>query len=181
MLMSAKKRLHFGKYQALADLLQESSIDQLQARLVKLLATDTSLKDLVCAAALANARTFGGEDYVGFHTFMALGPAWRMSQMMPTKLAPLPVLKVLYRNTKRIGEFGGITAEVLHQLDSDHAPSSGGDLRDAVLKKDTNGQKPCSQILSKMVLSLHSMRCCRSCMRTPKSIAPCCPTARLRC
>ena len=28
---------------------------------------------------LANARTFGGEDYVGFHTEMALGPAYRMA------------------------------------------------------------------------------------------------------
>jgi hypothetical protein len=30
-----------------------------------------SLPDVVAAAAFANARTFGGEDYVGFHTLMS--------------------------------------------------------------------------------------------------------------
>ncbi|MFO0922727.1 MAG: hypothetical protein U0905_09600 [Pirellulales bacterium] len=34
--------------------------------------TGTILKTLVAAGALANARTFGGQDYIGFHTFMAL-------------------------------------------------------------------------------------------------------------
>src|SRR5213082_3520619 len=52
-------------------------------------------------AALANARTFGGEDYVGFHTMMALAPAVHMSAELPEALRPLPVLKVLYRNTNR--------------------------------------------------------------------------------
>ena len=33
----------------------------------------------MAAAALANARTFGGEDYVGFHTMMALAPAFHMA------------------------------------------------------------------------------------------------------
>ena len=35
----------------------------------------------VAAAALANARAFGGEDYVGFHTMMALSPSYAMSKV----------------------------------------------------------------------------------------------------
>src|SRR5204863_6786841 len=38
------------------------------------------LRQLVAAAALANARTFGGEDYVGFHTMMALAPSLHRSE-----------------------------------------------------------------------------------------------------
>jgi hypothetical protein len=46
---------------------------------------------------------------------MALGPAYRMSRELPETLAPLPVLKVLYRNTNRIQERGGRKDEVLHE------------------------------------------------------------------
>ncbi len=40
----------------------------------------TDLGQLVAAAALANARTFGGQDYEGYHALMALAPAFQMSQ-----------------------------------------------------------------------------------------------------
>jgi hypothetical protein len=71
------------------------------------------LNELVAAAALANARTFGGEDYVGFHTMMALHPAYMMARELPKERQPLPVLKVLYRNANRIQETGGRQNEVL--------------------------------------------------------------------
>ena len=74
----------------------------------------TDLRQLTAAAALANARTFGGEDYVGFHTMMALAPALHMARELPTESQPLPVFKVLYRNTNRIQERGGRKEEVLH-------------------------------------------------------------------
>jgi hypothetical protein len=66
----------------------------------------TSLDRLVIAGALANARTFGGTDYEGYHAFMALLPALAMTQHLPAAEAPLPVLKVLWRNTARIRKAG---------------------------------------------------------------------------
>jgi len=74
------------------------------------------LQRLVEAAALANARTFGGEDYVGFHTMMALAPSLHMARELPEAMQPLPVFKVLYRNTNRIQEKGGRKDEVLHAV-----------------------------------------------------------------
>ena len=71
------------------------------------LKSGSDLKTLTAAAALANARTFGGEDYVGYHSFMALAPAYAMARELPKELAPLPVLKVIHRNTNRIQEKGG--------------------------------------------------------------------------
>src|SRR5688500_14395141 len=65
--------LKFGKYDSLVDLMQSTPPDKLQALLVeKLNCGETDLKELTTAAALANAETFGGEDYVGFHTAMAM-------------------------------------------------------------------------------------------------------------
>lgn len=131
--------LTFGKWEPLADLMQETPIDRLLPVLVERLKNGTSPKDLVAAAALANARTFGGEDYVGFHTFMALAPAYLMAQELPPERRPLPILKVLYRNTNRVHEFGGRSAEVLHPvapgpLPGDRAPELV--LRDAVHGRD---------------------------------------------
>jgi len=105
--------LSFGKLEPLVSLMQQTPAEKIVPALVTRLKSDTDLKTLVAAAALANARTFGGEDYVGFHTFMALAPAYAMSQELPSSQAPLPVLKVLHRNTKRIQEQGGRKSEVL--------------------------------------------------------------------
>src|SRR5438445_75480 len=74
--------------------------------------------------ARANARTFGGEDYIWFHTMMALGPAYLMSRELPEVLAPLPVMKVLYRNTNRIAEHGGRASEVLHPVSAESSEQS---------------------------------------------------------
>ena len=72
--------LDFGELEPLVRLMQETPIERLLPVLVKQLRSGTELKRLVAAASLANARTFGGEDYVGFHTMMALAPAFHMSQ-----------------------------------------------------------------------------------------------------
>ena len=101
--------LAFGDLQPLVNLLQETPVSKLQPILVsKLQKGEADLGRLVAAAALANAETFGGEDYVGFHTEMALVPALQMSDELPSERKALPVLKVLYRNTERIQD-GGFT------------------------------------------------------------------------
>jgi len=99
------QRLAFGTLEPLVDWMQETPADRLLPSIVQRLRSGTELRQLVAAAALANARTFGGEDYVGFHTMMALAPAYHMALELPEARRPLPVLKVLYRNTHRIQEY----------------------------------------------------------------------------
>jgi len=91
----------------LISMMQETPLPQLQKVLVEKINSGTDLKSLIAAGTLANARTFRGHDYIGFHTFMALAPALDMSERLPAELKALPVLKVLYRNTERIHAFGG--------------------------------------------------------------------------
>lgn len=110
--------LRFGAMEPLVSLMQETPPEELTALLVDKVKSGEDLRTLVAAGALANARTFGGQDYVGFHTFMALAPAYRMSQQLPTELRPLPILKVLYRNAERIQQFGGRSNEVLKAVPS---------------------------------------------------------------
>ena len=87
--------------------MQELNPDDLQIEMVSALQSQsTSLQHLVAAAALANAETFGGQDYVGYHAEMALVPALEMSRELPKPRQPLPVLKVLYRNSSRIQQVG---------------------------------------------------------------------------
>jgi hypothetical protein len=107
-------RLNFGPLEPLVRLMQETPAKKLLPVLAERLNSGTELKQLVAAAALANARTFGGEDYVGYHTMMALSPALHMARELPQPLQALPVFKVLYRNTNRIQEQGGRQNEVLH-------------------------------------------------------------------
>lgn len=114
--------LNFGELEPLVALMQDTEPEKLTGILVQKLKSGTDLRTLVAAGALANARTFGGQDYIGFHTFMALAPAYRMSQQLPDAQKPLPVLKVLYRNANRIQEFGGRKSEVLHAIPADPVP-----------------------------------------------------------
>ena len=133
--------LSFGDLEPLVCLMQETPVNRLLPTLVERLRAGTELRRLVEAAALANARTFGGEDYVGFHTMMALAPALHMSKELPAELQPLPVLKVLYRNTNRIQERGGRKEEVLHAVKLATLPEgrAGGEvLRDAVRSKNVS-------------------------------------------
>src|SRR6476646_4066961 len=61
-------RVQFGKLEPLVDLLQSTQLNKLLPLVVDKIKAGTSLKELTAAAALANARAFGGEDYIGFHT-----------------------------------------------------------------------------------------------------------------
>ncbi len=133
------ERLTFGAREPLVSLMEDTPADKLLPLLVAELKAGTDLRSLVAAAALANARTFGGEDYTGFHSFMALLPSYQMAKELPEDRRPLPVLKVLYRNTKRMQEFGGRGKEVLHPIDEASLPKdgvSGEAVRDAVRKGD---------------------------------------------
>ncbi|HEU0038609.1 MAG TPA: hypothetical protein VFR76_04990 [Verrucomicrobiae bacterium] len=135
----ASDTLDFGPLESLVRLMQETPANKLIPALADKLKSGTELSRLVAAAALANARTFGGEDYVGFHTMMALAPSLHMARELPDALQPLPVFKVLYRNTNRIQEKGGRKEEVLHLVKPAALPegSGGGDvLREAVRNKN---------------------------------------------
>ncbi len=131
--------LSFGSLEPLVVLMQETPIERLLPVLVERLRGGDDLRTLLAAGALANARTFGGEDYVGFHTMMALAPAYHMALELPDPRRPLPVFKVLYRNTNRIHEHGGRSSEVLHPVSpADVSPGEhGGErLRSATRAKD---------------------------------------------
>lgn len=131
--------LDFGADEGLVCLMQETAPDALQRLLVERLAQGTPLVDLVRAGALANARSFGGEDYIGFHTMMAMAPAYAMSRELPADRAALPVLKVLYRNASRLQETGGRSNEVLRQvaaLSTGQGAVSAEDLRAAARAQD---------------------------------------------
>lgn len=130
--------LNFGDMESLVCFMQETPVANLQPALVEKLKSGVPLKKLMAAGALANARSFGGEDYVGFHTCMALTPALNMSKMMPEKEQALPVLKVLYRNTNRIQEHGGRKTEVLHPVEAQASSQqiTGEKLRETVRTKN---------------------------------------------
>jgi hypothetical protein len=128
--------LPFGAIEPLVAMMRETSAERIIPECVAKLKAGVELKTLVAAAALANARTFGGEDYIGFHTMMALAPAFHMSAEMPKGRAALPVLKVLRRNTGRIQE-AGRPAEILHAVKPvDGTRPTGEALRAAVRAKD---------------------------------------------
>ncbi len=131
--------LTFGPLEPLVQCMQETPTNRLLPVLVERLRSGTQLRQLVAAAALANARSFGGEDYVGFHTMMALAPAYHMAMELPEAQQPLPILKVLYRNNQRIQEVGGRKAQVLRPVQPaaiPQGPAGGEVLRDAVRHKD---------------------------------------------
>src|SRR5437764_911100 len=133
--------LDFGPLEPLVRFMQETPAEKLLPGLAVKLKSGADLRRLVAAGALANARTFGGEDYVGFHTMMALAPSLHMAQELPEALQPLPVFKVLYRNTNRIQEKGGRKEEVLRAVSSSETPSSppsAESLRNAVHRKDAD-------------------------------------------
>ncbi|MDX2035572.1 MAG: hypothetical protein SFX72_02885 [Isosphaeraceae bacterium] len=138
-------RLTFGDLEPLTALMQDTPLDRLIPTLIRQIETGRSLRELVAAGAFANTRTFGGEDYVGFHTVMALAPALHMAAELPERSRPLPVLKVLYRNSSRIAEFGGRAKETLRIVENalcecclPKERTVAEHLRDAVRAKDMN-------------------------------------------
>jgi hypothetical protein len=144
-------RLTFGKLEPLVSLMQETPPDKLLRLLVKQLNSGTELKTLVASAALANARAFGGQDYTGYHTFMALVPAYRMAGELPSDRQALPVLKVVYRNSSRIQEQNAAHHDALEHV---HAAEGldlnrGGELlRDACREADRDKAQACFAAIS---------------------------------
>lgn len=135
------ERLNFGTLEPLVALMQETPPARLIPTVVERMNQGTSLRDIVAAAAYANARTFGGEDYVGFHTMMAIPASYQMSQELPEARRALPVLKVLYRNANRIQEQGGPRNEILHPVQGTPVPAGQPgpeSLRDACRARDVN-------------------------------------------
>lgn len=131
--------LTFGTIEPLVDLMHSTSPDALMPIVVEKLRAGVPIEQLVSAAALANARAFGGEDYVGFHTMMALAPAYQMARELPDDRRALPVMKVLYRNSNRLREQGGADTHTLQVVQASEAQAGvSGDvaLRDAVRAKD---------------------------------------------
>ena len=133
-------RLTFGAMEPLVDFLAQTPPEKIIPACISKIRSGTSLRELVAAAALANARAFGGEDYVGFHTLMALAPAWSMSQEEETTArSSLPVLKVLFRNANRLKE-RGTAIDTLAALPSaipiSTEENTNKSLRDAARAKD---------------------------------------------
>jgi hypothetical protein len=130
----------FGELEPLVSFLQETPADRLLPKVAEKLRSGTDLRTFTAAAALANARAFGGEDYVGFHTLMALAPAYKMAmEESKPERQPLAVMKVLVRNSSRLQEVGGKKAEVLKPVKpAKLSPGSRGgeQLRDAARKAD---------------------------------------------
>ncbi len=124
-----------GELELLIRLMQKTSAPELQPKLVEKLKAGTKLETLVAAGALANARTFGGDDYQGYHAFMALMPAYRMAQRMPKGLEALPVLKVLYRSTARI-RAAGKGKEKLQPVDAVLRTGPATQMRDKLRARD---------------------------------------------
>ena len=136
------KPLTFGALEPLASLMAETPIERLLPMLVDRLRSGIELRQLVSAAALANARAFGGQDYEGYHAFMALAPALQMAAEMPEDRRALPVLKVLYRNTNHIRQLGGRNHETLHRVEPAPLPKDENPaeyLRAAMRKQDMEG------------------------------------------
>jgi hypothetical protein len=134
-------RLTFGNLEPLVSLIQETPAARLMPQIVERTRNGTSLRDIVAAAALANARTFGGEDYIGFHTLMAIAPSYHMAQELPENRRALPILKVLFRNATRIQEQGGTAREVLRPVQAGELPANrvGGEvLRETVRRGGNN-------------------------------------------
>jgi hypothetical protein len=131
-------RLTFGKLEPLVSMMQETPIAKLLPKLVETMKAGTDLRTLVAAGSLANARTFGGQDYTGYHAFMALPPALEMARELPENKRALPVLKVLYRNCARIQEHGGTKNEVLHPVAHAETSLTGESLQAATRSADFN-------------------------------------------
>jgi hypothetical protein len=132
-------RLTFGPMEPLVALMQETPADRLLTVVVERMRSGTELRQLVSAAALANARTFGGQDYDGYHALMALAPAYQMSCELPETHRALPVLKVLYRNTNHIQQMGGGAHEALGPVEPAALPAGRAEaeaLRDATRRRD---------------------------------------------
>jgi hypothetical protein len=135
----ADERLTFGDLEPLVSLMQQTPADKLLPILVDKSRNGTSLQTLTAAGALANARAFAGQDYTGYHTFMALLPALQMAWQLPEERRLLPVLKVLHRNSRRIQDQNADDHDALHPIAATEGAKNGEDLRSAVRAVDWAG------------------------------------------
>lgn len=131
---SGDERLDFGARQPLVDLLQQSSPEKMLPAVIEKIRGGVALSDIVAAAALANASAFGGEDYIGFHTLMALKPTLDLADYTQDARKALPVLKVLYRNSSRLADTHAADNPALRPVAGGEFPSSdsGENLRQLV-------------------------------------------------
>lgn len=115
--------LPLGEHAGLVELIRNTPAEKLQPILAsKIQKGEVTLKGVTAAGALANAVTFGGCDYVGFHTAMAMIPALEMTKLLATERQPLPILKVAYRNAQQIQSVGGASKTTLKAIhDAEHA------------------------------------------------------------
>jgi hypothetical protein len=133
------ERLQFGDREPLVGLMEDTPVNKLLPILVDKLNAGSKLDELVAAAALANARKFGGMDYEGYHSFMALMPALQMSRELPEARRALPVLKVIHRNSSRMQATAGSQREVLLPVAASELPKDRPAeevLREAIRKRD---------------------------------------------
>src|SRR5947209_5960801 len=108
----------------LSHLIQQTPTEALLPALHAELKSGVTLKELIAAGALANARAFGGQDYNGYHSFMALCPSYAMAKALPEAESALPVLKVLYRTSTHI--HGARCADADHLVQVEPAKLDGG-------------------------------------------------------
>jgi hypothetical protein len=135
-------RLTFGASEPLVAFMEETPIKQFLPALLQKMKSGTDLRQLVAAAALANARAFGGQDYDGYHAIMALAPSYHMAGELSEAERALPVLKVLYRNTSHIQKMGGPSHETLHTIEPAALPEgkcAGEALREMTRRADYEG------------------------------------------
>jgi hypothetical protein len=116
--------------------MQETPADALMPILVQKLRSGTPLADLVGAGALANARAYGGTNYNGYHTLMAMMPSFEMAAEMPAPYGPLPVLKVLHRNARFFQETGRAKTDALEPIETLGGAASEADLVQTIRAHD---------------------------------------------
>jgi hypothetical protein len=110
-------RLTFGPIDPLANLMEQTPADKLLPILVDRIREGADPRQFISAAALANARAFGGQDYDGYHAIMALAPSYQMAKELPAAESALPMLKVIYRNTNHIQNSGACAHEAMHHIE----------------------------------------------------------------
>jgi hypothetical protein len=138
--LALSERLRFGALDPLVDLMQETPADALMPILVNKLRSGTRLEDLVGAGALANARAYGGTNYNGYHTLMAMMPSYEMALALPAPYSALPVLKVLHRNARFFQETGRAKTDALEPL---AIADAHGDLVQSIRSRDLPKAEQC--------------------------------------
>src|SRR5205085_7801726 len=114
---------------------------------------------------LVNLVTFGGSEYVGFHTDIAMLPEMEMNCQLMDESQSLPVMKVLYRNAKQIQSVGGAsktTLEAIHAAEhaTEGLPGDAGvQIRDACRKLDVeSGERLLAEVGGKPIDAFNALQ-----------------------